>query len=465
MARQDQQDENYWTASSTKGFSFDSEDTNMDTYSDLFGVHIKTQFPSSYHQNKQDSIHTGENHDQSILNSNFQAGVGLQPSTSLSSLSSSSSTSSYVKNSQPTKQSLVTNKLLCSTLNVESILSPSDVIRSLFLGFSVDLNSFKKLSDKTLLLDEAIKLGDGDIVTTVLLLLQKTLHQSVLLTILKQRSSASQQYISILERQCRQWDTAELFIAMNKPQDAAVHFYMSSLKESGPKLLTLLEKLKKNQFNQLTDINEEGFILNQHIQLLQRQLPIATDDSRIKRDTVTKNISSPLVSPAVDQDSLVSAPLLATLQYCARYHWNAPENLLASPVGLRKIFSLTDRQFVWNAFVGLALAAVNPMTVLIVKSLFGTPKIAAGLSASRLLEVAARLECPAQVLDQLLTHVESPDQRCILASRYQRHRVVADVSHIEFSILKSSDSTITIDVLDTYLQQRPPGSHAITRCD
>ena len=312
----------------------------------------------------------------------------------------------------------------------------------------------------------------------------------MLLTILKQRSSASQQYISILERQCRQWDTAELFIAMNKPQDAAVHFYMSSLKESGPKLLTLLEKLKKNQFNQLTDINEEGFILNQHIQLLQRQLPIATDDSRIKRDTVTKNISSPLVSPAVDQDSLVSAPLLATLQYCARYHWNAPENLLASPVGLRKIFSLTDRQFVWNAFVGLALAAVNPMTVLIVKvsprisidrgvspsravshvtpsaqSLFGTPKIAAGLSASRLLEVAARLECPAQVLDQLLTHVESPDQRCILASRYQRHRVVADVSHIEFSILKSSDSTITIDVLDTYLQQRPPGSHAITRCD
>ena len=360
----------------------------------------------------------------------------------------------------------------------------------MFLGFSVDLNSFKKLSDKTLLLDEAIKLGDGDIVTTVLLLLQKTLHQSVLLTILKQRSSASQQYISILERQCHQWDAAELFIAMNKPQDAAVHFYMSSLKESGPKLLTLLEKLKKNQFNQLTDINEEGFILNQHIQLLQRQLPIATDDSRIKRDTVTKNISSPLVSPAVDQDSLVSAPLLATLQYCARYHWNAPENLLASPVGLRKIFSLTDRQFVWNAFVGLALAAVNPMTVLIVKvsprisidrgvspsravshvtpsaqSLFGTPKIAAGLSASRLLEVAARLECPAQVLDQLLTHVESPDQRCILASRYQRHRVVADVSHIEFSILKSSDSTITIDVLDTYLQQRPPGSHAITRCD
>ena len=46
----------------------------------------------------------------------------------------------------------------------ETVSSPKDVVRSIFLGMSYDLSCFKKLNDKTVLLDEAVKFGDSDVI-------------------------------------------------------------------------------------------------------------------------------------------------------------------------------------------------------------------------------------------------------------------------------------------------------------
>ena len=59
--------------------------------------------------------------------------------------------------------------------------------------------------------------------------------------------------------------------------------------------------------------------------------------------------------------------------------------------------------------------------------MLGTPKISAGLSPTRLLQVASCLRCDPAVLDQLLILVDPSAQRYQLARRYQRHRVAADV--------------------------------------
>ena len=211
-----------------------------------------------------------------------------------------------------------------------------------------------------------MKLGDGDIVTTVLLQLQRTLKTSVLNSILKERPIAAKHYLHILGKQQRFKEAAELCVEMKQNRDAAVHYYSACFKERDQKLLIELESLKKNEFRQLTNIDFEADILNQHIQLLQRQLPIAADDARMKRPE-KKSISSPLIGPYIDHQLLVSSSLLATLQYCCQYHWNTPENLLASPMSLKKTYNLTERQFVWTAFIGLALAGADPLPVLVAK--------------------------------------------------------------------------------------------------
>lgn len=59
--------------------------------------------------------------------------------------------------------------------------------------------------------------------------------------------------------------------------------------------------------------------------------------------------------------------------------------------------------------------------------MFGLPKVAAGLSIPRMLDVAFKLQCQKNVLDQLLPLVESAQERYRLAKRYQRHRIVIDV--------------------------------------
>jgi hypothetical protein len=50
------------------------------------------------------------------------------------------------------------------------------------------------------------------------------------------------------------------------------------------------------------------------------------------------------------------------------------------------------------------------------------------ISVTRFLEVAHKLDCRPVILDQLLPFIESTQERCQLAKRYNRHRIVIDVN-------------------------------------
>ena len=229
------------------------------------------------------------------------------------------------------------------------------------------MGCFKKLTDKTCLLDEAIKLGDGDVVTAVLLFLQKSLHQSVLFSILRERQVAAEQYIDILEKQNCYEEAATLCTDMQQPREAALHLYNNTLRGNKKTLLPMLEKLHKCEFRNLARVEMETEILNEHIHLLRRQIPIASEHSIPHTEELEKTKLSPFVGPPVLHDALVGSSLLATLQYCCRFHWSASENLITSPVALKKSFPLTDRQFTWNAYLGKLLSGNDPIPVLLAK--------------------------------------------------------------------------------------------------
>lgn len=246
-------------------------------------------------------------------------------------------------------------------------MSPRDVIRSIFLGMSFDLSCFKKLSDKTVLLDEALKLGDGDVLCAVLLFLQKSLHQLVLFSLLKERRTAAQEYIGILEKQKAFKEAAALCVELQQPKEAAMHLYNSCFRGGEKNLLCALEQINKNEFKQLKTVEIETEMLNEHIQLLERQCPIALNKSRLQHLEIENPKTSPFIGKPVNANNLVGASLLSTLQYCCRFNWDTPENLLASPIGLKKTFNLTEREFIWNAFIGRILSGNDPLPILLVK--------------------------------------------------------------------------------------------------
>lgn len=249
----------------------------------------------------------------------------------------------------------------------ETLSSPKDVVRSIFLGMSFDLSCFKKLSDKTVLLDEALRLGDSDVICAVLLFLQKSLHQLVLFPLLKERHVAAREYIAILEKQKSFKEAAMLCADLQNSKEAAVHLYNSCFRGGDQNLQQSLEHINKNELKNLKQIEVESEIVKEHIQLLERQYPIAVSRSQPHQSEKQKDKTSPFVGKPVSADNLVGSSLLSTLQYCCRYNWDAPENLLASPVGLKKTFRLTERQYIWNAFIGRLLMNEDPIKILLVK--------------------------------------------------------------------------------------------------
>lgn len=249
----------------------------------------------------------------------------------------------------------------------ETVSSPKDVVRSIFLGMSYDLSCFKKLNDKIVLLDEAVKFGDSDVICAVLLFLQKSLHHLVLFSLLKERHVAAREYIAILEKQKCFKEAAMLCTELQNSKEAAIHLYNSCLREGEQNLQLLLEQINKNELKNLKQIEVEFEVIKEHIQLLERQCPIAGSRSRPQQPEKENDRTSPFVGKSVSVDNLVGSSLLSTLQYCCRYNWDAPENLLASPMGLKKTFRLTERQFVWNAFIGRILMNEDPIQILLVK--------------------------------------------------------------------------------------------------
>ena len=68
--------------------------------------------------------------------------------------------------------------------------------------------------------------------------------------------------------------------------------------------------------------------------------------------------------------------------------------------------------------------------------MFGAPKIAAGLSIPRVLEIASNLNGKPNIFDHLLPLIDSTDKRYQLAKRYNRHRIAIDVIINKLTFLK-----------------------------
>ncbi|OBS79032.1 hypothetical protein A6R68_18571 [Neotoma lepida] len=247
--------------------------------------------------------------------------------------------------------------------------SPSDTVRRLRRGKVCSLERFRSLQDKLQLLEEAVSMHDGNVITAVLIFLKRTLSKEILFRELEVRQVALRHLI---------------------------HF----LKEIGD------QKLLLDLFRFL-DRTEELAVNDRHL------------ESAGQTEVFRKH---PRKAP------ILNMPLVTTLFYACFYHYTESEGTFSSPINLKKTFKIPDKQYVLTALAARAkLRAWNDVDALFTtKNWLGYTKKRAPIGFHRVVEILHKNSAPVQILQDYVNLVEDVDTKLNLATKLKCHDVVID---------------------------------------
>ncbi|KAM5274777.1 spermatogenesis-defective protein 39 homolog isoform 10-T10 [Ctenodactylus gundi] len=175
--------------------------------------------------------------------------------------------------------------------------SPSDTVRRLRKGKICSLERFRSLQDKLQLLEEAVSMHDGNVITAVLIFLKRTLSKEILFRELEVRQIALRHLI---------------------------HF----LKEIGD------QKLLIDLFS-LPFSAEDSAHIQDHYTLLERQIIIEANDRHLELAGQTE-----IFRKHPRKASILNMPLVTTLFYSCFYHYAEAEGTFSSPINLKKTFKI-----------------------------------------------------------------------------------------------------------------------------
>jgi hypothetical protein len=139
-------------------------------------------------------------------------------------------------------------------------------------------------------------------------------------------------------------------------------------------------------------------------------------------------MSSEVGEPGRGAAGLAQASVLRTLLYLASHHYQAGENMLHSPLALRKMHRLTDKQFTWVALRARAAAAAwtDCEALVVGKGWLGGRKAKGGVSPAEVVALLAAAGAPGETLTVVLQLVESAEDRLALGRRLGVASVVVD---------------------------------------
>ena len=266
------------------------------------------------------------------------------------------------------------------------------------------------------LLDEALKLHDGDAILTVTLFAQRTLNRNKFLELIVTRPVAARQLANYLESRSQFADLAELLTSLGQHERAAVIHYGQACKVSSLEARTRkIKALLQSHFNGHPD----NGLLIQHLHLLERISPVIEADARNAEIAGDPFLSK--IDPA-------NETVLRTLLYFCYHHWAAAENLLHSPAALRKVHALTEKQFTWTALNARAQrkAWKDCEQLVVTKGWLGGRKTKAVVAADGVVRVLSSHAAPPDVLQPYLELVDDVEERESLGRKCGVPQVVVD---------------------------------------
>ncbi|XP_071399979.1 spermatogenesis-defective protein 39 homolog isoform X6 [Centroberyx affinis] len=295
--------------------------------------------------------------------------------------------------------------------------SPEETVQRMQQGKVFSLEKFRSLQDKLLLLDQAVRVHDGNVITAVLIYLKKSLSKEVLFRELESRQTALRHFIHYLTETKEQRLLMELFRALGRTEDMALLQYKEHL--------SITDENKRRDFLKscisLPFSPEDAVHVQDHFTLLERQIIIEATDGQAESGGKVE-----IFQKFPRRASILNMPLITTLYYCCFYHYSETEGTYSSPANIRQTFRIAEKQF----FVTALAARAKLKAWLDVDSLFssrnwlGFSRRKSPLSFHRVVDVLQKNNAPVQVLQQYVGLVDDAELKISLAQKHKCHDIV-----------------------------------------
>uniref|UniRef100_F7B0G8 Spermatogenesis-defective protein 39 homolog n=1 Tax=Ornithorhynchus anatinus TaxID=9258 RepID=F7B0G8_ORNAN len=297
--------------------------------------------------------------------------------------------------------------------------SPSDTVRRLQRGKICSLERFRSLQDKLHLLDEAVAIHDGNVITAVLIFLKRTLSKDILFRELEVRQIALTHLIHFLNEIGDQKLLLDLFRFLGRTEELALSQYREHLNiQDVDKRKEFLKRCIGLPFSA-----EDAAHIQDHYTLLERQIIIEANDRHLESLGQTE-----IFRKHPRKASILNMPLVTTLFYSCFYHYTEAEGTLSSPSNLKKTFKIPDKQYVLTALAARAkLRAWHDVdTLFTTKNWLGYTKKRAPIGFHRVVEILHKNNAPVQILQEYVRLVEDVDTKLNLATKFKCHDVIID---------------------------------------
>ncbi|KAK2184321.1 hypothetical protein NP493_270g03035 [Ridgeia piscesae] len=310
-----------------------------------------------------------------------------------------------------------------------SQIPPRETIKRIMSGQPYTLEIYKGKEDKLTLLDEAIKLHDGNAIIAVVLYLQGSIKTSSFNMELMLRPVAVEHYINFLRLHDEISKLLDIYGMLGRTEDAAILKYkQATVGKKGEAQLKALQTCYRTHFQGDTTLTEDAGNIQEQIQLLERQLPVEEADSKEEKRGAAEFWENPRKEP------LLGSPVISTLYYCSFYHFTLSENSLASPLAVRKTHRLTDKQYVWTVLAARAKLRRWPDVEALFhsKTWLGGSKMKAPMGFDRVVHLLSRIGCPREIITKYCNLIDDTQQRLEVGQKYQCHEcVIQTLAHLK----------------------------------
>uniref|UniRef100_A0A803JI53 Spermatogenesis-defective protein 39 homolog n=1 Tax=Xenopus tropicalis TaxID=8364 RepID=A0A803JI53_XENTR len=338
--------------------------------------------------------------------------------------------------------------------------SVEETIRRMQRGKICPLERFRTLKEKLHLLDEAVKLHDGNVITAVLIFLKKTLNSDVLFKELELRQVALRHFIHFLREMSEQQLLMDLLRYLERTEELALCKYREHLNIAGA---DERRDFLKSKCLSLPFSPEDSAHVQDHYTLLERQIIVEANDKHLEATGQEQ-----MFRKHPRKASLLFMPLVTTLFYACIYHYTEGEGTFSSPTNLRKTFKIPEKLYILTALAARAkLRAWHDVDALFTtKNWLGYTKKRAPVGFHRVVEILHKNNAPVEILQEYVRLVEDTESRISLGTKYKCHDVVIDTYRdlkdrqqlmvYRCKVERSSPEEIKIDNILSNMVREPP---------
>uniref|UniRef100_A0A671PXM8 Spermatogenesis-defective protein 39 homolog n=1 Tax=Sinocyclocheilus anshuiensis TaxID=1608454 RepID=A0A671PXM8_9TELE len=292
-------------------------------------------------------------------------------------------------------------------------LSPEETVRRMQKGRAFSLEKFCSLQDKLLLLDEAVAVYDGNVITAVLIFLKKSLSKEILFRELMARDVALRHYVHYLKEMGEQKLVVELLKALGRTEDMALMHYKEHLNiKDESRRRDFLKSCLSLPFSQ-----DDATHVQDHYTLLERQIIIEASDKKAVAEIFKK---------FPRKASILNMPIITTLYYSCFYHYGESEGTFSSPSNIRKTFRISEKQYILTALGARAKLKswFDVDSLFNTKNWLGYTKKRSPIGFHRVVDILHKNSAPVQVLQEYVNLIDDPDLKLSGALKYKCHDIV-----------------------------------------